>query len=128
VEAELRRRHHSTVFLDGDDLRSIFSGRWGYDRADRVELARVYFRLCSHLASQGHVVVIAAVALYQEAREWLRENVPGVLEVFLDVPEAERRLRDSAGKNGYAKAGDRSGMYDGPGDSDPHPAYQGAAS
>ena len=51
VEAELRRRNHSTVLLDGDDLRSIFSGRWGYDRADRVELARVYFRLCSHLAS-----------------------------------------------------------------------------
>lgn len=116
VESELRRRRHSTVFLDGDDLRSIFSGRWGYDRADRVELARVYFRLCSHLASQGHVVVIAAVALYQEAREWLRENVPGVLEVFLDVPEAERRLRDSAGKNVYARAGDMSTMYDGPGE------------
>lgn len=117
VEAELRRRNHSTVLLDGDDLRSIFSGRWGYDRADRVELARVYFRLCSHLASQGHVVVIAAVALYEEAREWLKENVPGVLEVFLDVPESERRLRDSAGKNVYAKAGDMSVMYDGPGES-----------
>lgn len=116
VEAELRRRNHSTVLLDGDDLRSIFSGRWGYDRADRVELARVYFRLCSHLASQGHVVVIAAVALYEEARGWLKENVPGVLEVFLDVPEAERRLRDSAGKNVYAKAGDMSAMYDGPGE------------
>lgn len=116
VEAELRRRRHSTVFLDGDDLRSIFSGRWGYDRTDRVELARVYFHLCSHLASQGHVVVIAAVALYQEAREWLREHVPGVLEVFLDVPETERRLRDSAGKNVYARAGDMAKMYDGPGD------------
>lgn len=127
VEAELRRRHHSTVFLDGDDLRSIFSGRWGYDRADRVELARVYFRLCSHLASQGHVVVIAAVALYQEAREWLRENVPGVLEVFLDVPEAERRLRDSAGKNVYAKAGDMSAMYDGPGETALHLENHGDA-
>ena len=116
VEAELRRRRYSTVFLDGDDLRSIFSGRWGYERTDRVELAQVYFHLCSHLASQGHVVVIAAVALYEEAREWLRENVPGVLEVFLDVPETERRLRDSAGKNVYAKAGDMAKMYDGPGD------------
>jgi bifunctional enzyme CysN/CysC len=108
VEAELRRRHYSTVFLDGDDLRSIFSGRWGYEREDRVELARVYFRMCSHLASQGHIVVIAA--------DWLRENVPGVLEVYLDVPEAERRLRDSAGKNVYAKVGDMSAMYDGPGE------------
>lgn len=116
VATELRRRRHSTVFLDGDHLRSIFSGRWGYERADRIELARIYFRLCSHLASQGHVVVISAIALYQDARDWLRENVPGLLEVFLDVPEEERRLRDSSSKNVYAQTGDMSVMYDGPGE------------
>lgn len=69
VEAELRGRGHSTMILDGDDLRSIFSGRWGYSRTDRVELAKVYFRLCSHLASQRHVVVIAAVAMYSHEQE-----------------------------------------------------------
>lgn len=117
VEANLRRNNYSTVFLDGDDLRSIFSGRWGYEREDRIELARVYFRLCSHLASQGHIVVIAAVAMYDDARRWLQENVPGVLEVFLDVPETERRNRDSAGKNVYSQINDISRMYDAPSES-----------
>src|SRR5690349_19296873 len=48
VEARLRAEGTPTVFLDGDDLRAIFAGRWGYDRQARVELAHIYFRLCSH--------------------------------------------------------------------------------
>src|SRR5688572_26059917 len=64
VELMLRERETSAVFLDGDDLRSILSHKWGYTREDRVGLARVYFRLCSLLASQGIMVVISAVAMY----------------------------------------------------------------
>jgi adenylylsulfate kinase-like enzyme len=103
-----------TVFLDGDDLRSIFGARWGYTRDDRVHLAHVYFRLCSHLASQGYTVTISAVAMYDEIREWMRTNIPNCLEVFLDVPEDERRRRDAATKKLYDKIGDLSKMYDEP--------------
>lgn len=37
----LKDRNVSTIFLDGDDLRSIFSNSWGYDRKDR--LSRIAF-------------------------------------------------------------------------------------
>ena len=103
--------------MDGDDLRSIFDGRWGYERDDRIELARVYFRLCSHLASQGYCVIISAIAMYTEVREWLRQNVPGVLEVYLEVPAEERMKRDENTKQIYGKLGDTSKMYDLPDDS-----------
>lgn len=103
-----------TVFLDGDDLRSIFGDRWGYTREDRVHLAHVYFRLCSHLASQGYTVIISAVAMYDEIRDWMHTNIPNCLEVYLDVPEDERRRRDSATKNLYGKLGNLSKMYDEP--------------
>lgn len=116
VESLLRNCGANTIFLDGDDLRSIFGGSWGYERSDRVELARVYFRLCSHLASQGYTVVIAAVAMYDEVREWLHDNVPRVLEVYLDVPEEERRRRDQETKKIYSKVGDLSTLYDLPDD------------
>ncbi len=102
-----------TIFLDGDDLRSIFASRWGYEREERIELAKVYFRLCSHLASQGFTVVISAVAMYKEVRLWLKENVPHAVEAYLDVPEDERRIRDSQTKHLYNNQ-DFQKMYEAP--------------
>jgi bifunctional enzyme CysN/CysC len=115
VELMLRERETSAVFLDGDDLRSILSHKWGYTREDRVGLARVYFRLCSLLASQGIMVVISAVAMYDEVRDWLATHVPGVVEVYLDVPERERRERDQATHKGiYDQLESPQSMYDEP--------------
>lgn len=114
VEATLRQRGVNAVFLDGDDLRSILASRWGYTRDERIDLARVYFRLCSHLASQGVTVVISAVAMYDDARAWLKENVPGAVEVYLDVPEAERRERDKRTKGIYNELARSANLYDEP--------------
>lgn len=114
LEAKLRADGLKTVFLDGDDLRSIFGEKWGYQRENRIELAKVYFRLCSHLASQGLTVVIAAVAMYDEVRQWLKVNVPNSYEVFLDVPERYRIERDKKTKGIYSRIGDVSSLYDEP--------------
>lgn len=118
VERLLRLRNQQVVLLDGDDLRSIFAGRWGYERAERVELASVYFRLCSHLASQGLVIVISAVAMYDEVRNWVRANVPGSLVVYLDVPHDVRVSRDAVTKHIYGAGVDLESMYDEPTDPD----------
>lgn len=114
VEASLRARGLPTVFLDGDDLRSIFGAKWGYTREERVELAHVYFRLCSHLASQGSTVVISAVAMYREVSEWMHEHIPNAVEVYLRVPEGERRQRDQSTKKLYAAMGNANALYDEP--------------
>lgn len=113
LKAKLQADGVPTVFLDGDDLRSILSNRWGYERADRIELARVYFRLCNHLASQGLTVVVAAVGLYDEVHEWLRENIPNTIVAYLDVPEQERRERDRRTKGLYESQNFKD-VYDGP--------------
>lgn len=116
VERELQQKRVPVIFLDGDDLRNIFAEKWGYARSDRIELARVYFRLCSYLSSQGFTVVLAAVAMYDEVREWIRSNIPNVIEVFLDVPEEERIRRDKLTKNVYARLGSLTDLYDEPTD------------
>ncbi len=100
------------ILLDGDDLRSIFADRWGYERSERVELARVYFRLCSHLASQGFVVVIAAIAMYDDVRAWVHTNVTNSTEVFLDVPRQVRLTRDAGTKKVYSSGVDLEAIYD----------------
>lgn len=114
VDRLLRERGVQTVFLDGDELRSIFAGRWGYSRDERIELARIYFRLCSHLATQGIVVIISAVAMYNEVRQWIGQNISNAIEVYLNVPESERRRRDSATKQLYDRVGNLTLLYDEP--------------
>jgi bifunctional enzyme CysN/CysC len=113
----LKEKGLSTIFLDGDDLRSIFSNSWGYDKKDRVELAKIYFRLCSHLSSQGYTVVISAIAMYREIRDWVKENVNGAMEVYLSVPEEVRRERDKQSKGVYRDSVSTSN-YDVPDDPD----------
>ena len=94
------------LFLDGDQLRSIFAHKWGYSREDRVELSCTYFRLCSHLSKQGAVVVIAAVSMFDEVREWFEANVENGFVAYLRVPLDERITRDERTKGLYkAKSG-----------------------
>jgi adenylylsulfate kinase-like enzyme/2-polyprenyl-3-methyl-5-hydroxy-6-metoxy-1,4-benzoquinol methylase len=97
VAAALQRSGTPSIFLDGDDLRGILGGR-GYSDEERRELARVYFRLCSHIAAQEVVVVIAAAAMYREVYDWFFDNVPRGMLVYADVPEGVRRRRDAAAR------------------------------
>lgn len=98
LENLLIKKGFKTLYLDGDDLRSIFGNSWGYKRSDRLELAYVYFRMCNHLSSQGYIVIISAVAMFKEVSIWVRENIKNSMQVYLDVPADVRRYRDSLTK------------------------------
>lgn len=97
----LLERGRNAIFLDGDQLRAIFAHKWGYSNEERVELACTYFRLCSHLSKQGAIVVISAVAMFEEARHWFHQNIEHGLEVYLRVPLEERLARDRRTKGVY---------------------------
>ena len=114
VERMLRDEGAPVVWLDGDDLRNIFAARWGYDRSERIELGKVYLRLCNHLASQGLVVVISAIAMYNEVRHWVRTNVPRYLEIYLNVPHEILLQRDARTKHLYSGKPHLTDMYDPP--------------
>ena len=95
------------ILLDGDDLRAVLGATSsGFDRAGRLALAQTYARFCKLLADQGHTVVIATISLFHEIHAWNRENLPGYLEVFLDVSEEERRKRDPKGLYAAEQTGD----------------------
>ena len=109
----MRSDGRQVVTFDGDDLRAIFGGGWGYERRDRVELAHVYFRLCAHLVDEGAVVVISAVAMFDEVRDWVRANIRDARIVYLDVPHEVRLERDGRTKHVYSTA-DVETLYDEP--------------
>jgi bifunctional enzyme CysN/CysC len=98
VEYLLKKNNYKTIYLDGDDLRAMFGNSWGYERANRIELAHIYFRMCNHLSEQGYVVIISAVAMFEDIALWVRENIKNSMQVYLDVPADVRRHRDALTK------------------------------
>ena len=86
------------IFLDGDALRDVLHDvATGFDAESRKKIGLTYARLARLLALQGFTVVVATISLNHAIHAWNRENLPGYLEIFLDVPEEIRRKRDPKG-------------------------------
>ena len=103
VELELKKLNYKTIYLDGDELRGIFGNSWKFDKKSRIELAYIYFRLCRHLSSQGYVVIISAVAMFDELFIWVKENIPNAIQIYLKVPKDDRKERDAVTKKIFLK-------------------------
>jgi cytidine diphosphoramidate kinase len=115
VQSELRARGLSTVGLDGDNLRRLFSNRWGFSKDERIELATAYSRLAEHLSLQGLIVIVSVVAMFDSVYRRNRDTIGNYIEVFLDVPYDERVRRDKAtAKNVYSSPSYSENIYDPP--------------
>ena len=87
-----------SVLLDGDELREALGvTNYGFDRENRRRLAFTYARLALMLAKQGFTVVVATISLFHDLHAWNRENLPGYIEIWLEVPGEELRKRDPKG-------------------------------
>lgn len=94
----LQKELAGSILLDGDELREALGATGGaYDAKGRLELAKTYARLARLLALQGNTVIVATISLFHELHAWNRANLPGYVEIFLDVDEATRRSRDPKG-------------------------------
>lgn len=100
--AHLRRQRHPVVMLDGDELREAMGATAAHSRGERLQLAMRYAHLCRMIAAQGVDVAIATISLFREVHDWNRENLPGYVEIFMDVPLAELARRDP--KQIYSRA------------------------
>jgi len=101
------------IHLDGDDLRVIFSKKWGYSRSEREELGIVYLKLCNHLNSQGFNVIMSAIAMFSNTQNWAKEHITNLTEVYLEVPLETRKERDLAtNKNVYLGIQSKDDQYD----------------
>ncbi len=93
----LRDCGRTVVMLDGDELREVFDSGDAFTGADRLRLAMRYARLCRVIAAGAVDVAISTVSLFRDVHEWNRSNLPGYVEIFLDVPMAELCRRDPKG-------------------------------
>ena len=83
------------LLLDGDEMREALAPlAGGYDPKSRKQFAFTYARLCKLAAAQGINVVCATISMFHDVHRWNRENFPGYVEVYLDMPDAVCRKRD----------------------------------
>lgn len=98
LAADLKCHGIHPIQLDGDELRHIFRVEdLAYDYEGRLALGRQYSDLCRMLALQGHVVLIATIALFYEIHERNRRNLPNYVEVLMDTPLEVVKARDPKG-------------------------------
>ncbi len=90
-------KHVNSVFLDGDDFRSIMQDELGFDLKDRKKNAWRIARLCSFLTSQGINVICSTMSLYKVIHDYNRKYNKKYYEVFIDVDMAELIKRDKKG-------------------------------
>ena len=85
------------VVIDGDQIRELYGNDLGFDeKSRRIQIGRMQ-RLAKWLSDQGHFVIVAALYSHPELMSWNRENLAGYFEVYLDMPIAVVRERDSKG-------------------------------
>lgn len=93
----MKAQKQNTIILDGDILKKIAGKDLGYGREERLERAYRYSALCKLLTDQGINVVICTIAMFDEIRDWNRENIENYVEVFLDVSMDVLKRRNRKG-------------------------------
>ncbi len=94
---ELKEKKSNVILLDGDILKQIVGSDLGYSYAERFERAKRYSNLCKILVDQGMIVIICTIAMFDEIRNWNRNNIDGYVEVYLDVSLDILRKRNQKG-------------------------------
>ncbi len=97
----LREKKPNVIRMDGDILRNIFQC-YDYTFDGRKALGFQYAKLCKMLSDQGIDVVICTVVMFDEVRQWNRENITDYREIYLEVELDELIRRDQKGL--YSKA------------------------
>jgi adenylylsulfate kinase-like enzyme len=96
--------YKNTVFIDGDDIRNIMLNDLGHTIEDRKINATRIRNFCKHLDKQNINIVCSIMSIFQEDRDWNRENYESYYEVFLNTPLEILITRDQKGL--YSKAYD----------------------
>jgi adenylyl-sulfate kinase len=97
IEHRLRARGRNIEVLDGDIVRTHLSKGLGFSREDRdTNIKRIAF-VCGLLTRNGVICISAAIAPYEEAREWARKEIGNFVEVYVKCPIEICRQRDVKG-------------------------------
>ena len=97
----LKQKKDNVVIMDGDILRKIRDSQ-DYSLEARKKLTYLDSLLFKELTDQGIDVVACTISMFDECRNWNRENFENYIEIYLKVPIEELIRRDQ--KQLYSRA------------------------
>ena len=78
-----KKNHKNTIFLDGDEFRSLFENDLKYSIKDRDKNAQRMTAFVKHLSNQNINLVISANITSKKYRTWCRKNLDNFVQVYL---------------------------------------------
>lgn len=101
LEEVIRNKKGRVEVLDGDNVREYFGNDLGFSRQERImNVKRIAF--AAHmLAKNGVDVLVANIAPYYEVRDFIREQTPSYVQIYLKATTDMLKKRDVKGH--YAK-------------------------
>lgn len=89
VYKQWKQKESNTVFVDGDEIRSIFrhdKNEESYSLKGRQLNADRICEICRWLDKQDINVVCCILSIFEQSRIWNRENLKEYFEVFISTP------------------------------------------
>ncbi|NQU56710.1 MAG: adenylyl-sulfate kinase [Rhodospirillales bacterium] len=102
---EMRAANIPSIHYDGDEIRSFFGDTLGFRPEDRLRAVSTCAHLANKAAEAGLNVVVSALTANDDARAYIKENVPGLVLTYLKCPIDVCIERDSRGLYRKAREG-----------------------
>ena len=101
----LKQLHGNVILLDGDVFRRIF-GESGYEKAQRLITAHKLHALTAFLEQNDLIVIVAAIAAFDEIYALNRKNFKNYFEIYIKCDFDELVRRDKKGLYSGALSGE----------------------
>ncbi len=102
---DMRAADISSIHYDGDEIRSFFGDALGFRPEDRLRAVSTCAHLAITAAEAGLNVVVSALTANDDARNYIKENVPNLVVAYLKCPIDVCIERDSRGLYRKAREG-----------------------
>jgi adenylylsulfate kinase len=88
-----KSRGSDVEILDGDLIRKMFEGDLGFHREDRIRNIRRITNIAEILSRHGVTVIVANIAPYYEARDFIRKRLKRYIQIYLhaDIETLKKR-------------------------------------
>ena len=99
---EFKKKNKNTIFLDGDEFRTLFSNDLKYTIKDRDKNAERMTAFVKYISNQSINLVISANITSQKYRNWCKKNLKNFVQIYIRASIESLKSRDYKGL--YKKA------------------------
>ena len=92
-----RQNKIPSIHFDGDEVRDFFGPNHGFASEDRLRVVSTIGHLANKSYEAGLIVIVSALTANRDARDYINENVEGLITVFIDCSIEECASRDPKG-------------------------------